>query len=102
MDTFEPIVTYYDDGDAIRVQLRDLPYWRGRSVDLLRAVDYAADGRVIGVVIRDVKHGISLDGLPEAAQIAEVLYEHDYGKLLGLDLREDSSPEDADDHETGG
>lgn len=99
MDSFEPTVTYYEVGDAIRVQLRDLPYWRGRSVDLLRAVDYAEGGRVIGVVIRDIQRGIELDGLPEARQIADVLYDKGYGRYLSRDRREGHSAEGADRRE---
>lgn len=67
-------VRYDPDADALYVSLRPGTIARTEPADdYSRAVDYDADGNVIGVEFLTVSKGISVAGLPDAADVRRAL-----------------------------
>ena len=65
-------VTYDNEGDILYVALttaEDKRVARSDTRNDLRIIDYAADGRVLGVEFINVSDGIDLSGVPEAETI---------------------------------
>lgn len=59
--------------DAVYVRLASQPYAYGRDLDDDRRVDYASDDTAIGIELLSVSTGVSVDGLPFADEVAELL-----------------------------
>ena len=69
-----PAVFQYDEAaDAAYLEFSDAGFDHMERLDDQRAVDYAADGTVIGVEILSPARGVDLAGLPHAAEIERVL-----------------------------
>ena len=69
-----PAVFQYDEAaDAAYLEFSDATFDHMERLDDQRAVDYAADGTVIGVEILSPARGVDLAGLPHAAEIERVL-----------------------------
>jgi len=64
---------YDQDADAMYVTLRNLPYGYGEDIDHERRVDYAADGKPIGIELLCVSRGVNLDDLPERLAVGRLL-----------------------------
>ena len=67
------LVQYDPEADALYVEFGDAPASRTGRLDELRAVDYAADGGVIGVEFLEASRGISLDGVPDRERVDRLL-----------------------------
>ena len=69
-----PAVFQYDEAaDAAYLEFSDATFYHMERLDDQRAVDFAADGTVIGVEILSPARGVDLAGLPHAAEIERVL-----------------------------
>ena len=69
-----PAVFQYDEAaDAAYLEFSDATFDHMERLDDQRAVDYAADGTVIGVEMLSPARGVDLAGLPHAAEIERVL-----------------------------
>jgi uncharacterized protein YuzE len=69
-----PAVSQYDEtADAAYLEFSDATFDHMERLDDQRAVDFAADGTVIGVEILSPARGVDLAGLPHAAEIERVL-----------------------------
>lgn len=65
---------YYDpEANAIYIRLSDEPYSHGRDLDPERRIDYAEDGTPIGIELTCVQSGVSVEALPAAHEIIEIL-----------------------------
>ena len=65
-----------ETADAVYIRLRDLPYAYGEDIDHERRIDYAEDGKPMGIELLDVSGGVDLRDLPEADTVARLLTEH--------------------------
>ncbi len=61
------------DADAIYVHLADKSYAYGEDLSPEGRVDFAADRTPVGVELTCLSHGVSLAGLPAAAEISDIL-----------------------------
>lgn len=61
------------EADAMYVHLADKPYAYGEDLSPERRVDFAADRTPVGVELTCLSHGVSLAGLPAAAEIGDIL-----------------------------
>jgi len=61
------------EADAIYVHLADKPYAYGEDLSPERRVDFADDRTPVGVELTCLSHGVSLAGLPAAAEIGDIL-----------------------------
>ena len=70
-------VTYSKDVDIAYVYLTDIEEFSARTVflDDLRLVDYADDGRVIGVEFINASGGIDLTDVPAADVVEKLIVE---------------------------
>jgi uncharacterized protein YuzE len=60
--------------DRLYVYLLDAPVERSEFLDDRRSVDYAVDGRVVGVAIaHPFAGGINLSGVPSAATVGALI-----------------------------
>ena len=66
-------VQYDTEADALYVRLASGEVARTRRLDSSRAVDYRADGTVVGVEFLFVSKGVRLEGVPEAEGIERAL-----------------------------
>lgn len=71
-------MTYDRDADAAYIWLRDEAYAYGEDLDPARRIDYASDGRPLGVELLNVSDGVNLDDLPEQAAIRRTLEAHHF------------------------
>ncbi len=67
---------YDEDADAIYVHLRDVPYAFGEDLDPERRIDYAADGKPLGIELLNVSSGVNLDRLPDVEAVSRLLTQH--------------------------
>ena len=65
------------DAAALYIHLADKPYAYGRDLDAERRVDYASDDTPIGVEITCATSGVTIENLPAADDIAEILHDLD-------------------------
>lgn len=75
---------YDPEANAIAIYFADQVVARTRTVRKNRsdaAVDYAADGSVVGIELLGVRQGVDITGIPQAEQIAVLLREH--GSTVG-------------------
>ena len=69
-----PLLEYDESVDAAYLTFSDAEWSRQERLDDARAVNYAADGAVIGIeVLSPRRKGVLLDGLPHAAEVARVM-----------------------------
>ena len=68
-----PHVSYSAGADAICIQFDDDSVAWTQEVDDRRMVDWAVDGRLLGIELLDVSDGIVLQDLPERQRVEEVL-----------------------------
>jgi uncharacterized protein YuzE len=69
-----PLLEYDEAGDAAYVTFSDDEWHHQQRLDDARAVNYAADGSVIGVeLLSPSRKGVLLDGLPYQEDIARVM-----------------------------
>ena len=61
------------EADAIYVHLADKPYAYSEDLSPERRVDFADDRTPVGVELTCLSHGVSLAGLPAAAEIGDIL-----------------------------
>ena len=66
-------VQYDTEADALYVRLEAGEVARTRRLDSSRAVDYRADGAVVGVEFLSVSKGVRLEGVPEVERIGAAL-----------------------------
>ena len=66
-------IRYDSEADALYVRLRGTEHARTDELDARRLVDYDASNEVIGVEFLFVSKGVSLEGVPEAKQVADAL-----------------------------
>ncbi len=66
-------VEYDTEADALYVRLARGEVARTRRLDSSRAVDYRADGTVLGVEFLFVSKSIRLQDVPERERVAEAL-----------------------------
>ena len=66
-------LTYDPDVDAIYVTLAKTPCHSTKELGLGRLVDYAADGRPVGIELLGVRRGVRVGGLPEQERLADLL-----------------------------
>jgi uncharacterized protein YuzE len=67
-------VSYDNEADALSIRLREaVGRVRTRRIDEQRLLDYDEHGDLVGIEILFVSRGVNLEGLPEAARIAEVM-----------------------------
>jgi uncharacterized protein YuzE len=67
-------VDYDRDVDALYVTLQEDPCAYTRSLGELRNVDYASDGKPVGVEWLRASEGVDLADVPNAAEIGEALH----------------------------
>lgn len=68
------ILEYDESVDAAYIAVSDAEWDHQVRLDDARAIDYAADGSVIGVEILSPKRkGVNLDGLPFRDDIARIM-----------------------------
>ena len=67
---------YDKQADAIYVRLGQGEYAYGEELDTERQIDYAADGKPIGVELLCVSEGVDLRNLPEQEAISKLLSKH--------------------------
>lgn len=65
----------YDEAvDAAYLQVSDKPWHRQERLDDARGVNYAEDGSVVGIeLLSPARKGVTLDGLPFAADVERVM-----------------------------
>ena len=69
-----PVLEYDASVDAAYLVFSDTEWTRQERLDDARAINYAADGSVIGVeLLSPRRKGVLLEGLPYPEQIAEVV-----------------------------
>lgn len=69
-----PLLEYDEAGDAAYVTFSDDEWHHQERLDDARAVNYSADGSVIGVeLLSPSRKGVLLDGLPHREDIARVM-----------------------------
>lgn len=69
-----PLLEYDEAGDAAYVTFSDDEWHHQERLDDARAVNYSADGSVIGVeLLSPSRKGVLLDGLPYRQDIARVM-----------------------------
>lgn len=69
-----PLLEYDEAGDAAYVTFSDDEWHHQERLDDGRAINYAADGTVIGVeLLSPRRKGVLLDGLPHPHDIARVI-----------------------------
>jgi uncharacterized protein YuzE len=69
-----PLLEYDESVDAAYLAFSDAEWSRQERLDDARAVNYSADGSVIGVELLSPKRsGVLLDGLPYPQEIARVM-----------------------------
>jgi uncharacterized protein YuzE len=69
-----PLLEYDESVDAAYLTFSDADWHHQERLDDARAVNYAADGSVIGVeLLSPRRKGVLLDGLPYPKDIARVL-----------------------------
>jgi uncharacterized protein YuzE len=66
-------VRYDLEADAIYVRLRPTEHVRTEEIDSRRLVDYDANDEVVGIEFLFVSKGLNLQGVPEAARVADLL-----------------------------
>ena len=70
------ILKHDPEADAIYVTLRDVPYLGGHDIDDSHRVDFGSDHRPRGIELLNVSHGVRVEGLPAAVEIADLLRAH--------------------------
>lgn len=70
------IFKYDPEADAVYITLRDVPYAGGHDLDDSRRVDFGEDHRPRGIELLNVSHGVRTEGLPHAAEVADLLRAH--------------------------
>jgi uncharacterized protein YuzE len=69
-----PLLEYDESVDAAYLTFSDAEWNRQERLDDARAINYAADGSVIGVeLLSPRRKGVLLDGLPFPQEIARVM-----------------------------
>lgn len=69
-----PLLEYDESVDAAYVAFSDAEWARQERLDDARAINYAADGSVIGVeLLSPRRKGVLLEGLPYPSEIARVM-----------------------------
>jgi uncharacterized protein YuzE len=79
--TSQAFAEYSERADAAYVYLHNAPVVRTEPLDERRNVDYAVDGRVVGVEFFGVSERIDLSGVPEAETVRQALSEIQLGAL---------------------
>jgi uncharacterized protein YuzE len=64
------------EADAVYITLRDVPYAGGHDLDDSRRVDFGPDQKPRGIELLNVSYGVRTEGLPRAAEVAELLRAH--------------------------
>lgn len=59
---------------SMYIRMRELPYDHGENRGDTDRVDYAANGKVIGVLLLNIRRGMHLDSLPYRRIIEHVLH----------------------------
>lgn len=59
--------------DAAYITLSDVPYAGGHDLDDSRRIDVGPDQQPRGIELLNVSHGVYVDGLPQAAEVADLL-----------------------------
>ena len=73
-DDSRPLLEYDESVDAAYLTFSDAEWNRQERLDDARAINYAADGSVIGVeLLSPRRKGVLLDGLPFPQEIARVI-----------------------------
>jgi len=67
---------YDKEADAIYVRLRHEQYAYREEINTERRIDYAADGKPIGVELLCASEGVDLRNLPEQDAISDLLSQH--------------------------
>ena len=67
---------YDEDADAVYIYLHEAPYAFGEDLDSERRIDYAPDGKPIGIELLNVSHGVNLDGAPQREAVSPLLAQH--------------------------
>jgi len=69
-----PLLEYDESVDAAYLTFSDAKWTRQQRLDDARAINYAADGSVIGVeLLSPRRKGVILEGLPHPDQIERVI-----------------------------
>jgi uncharacterized protein YuzE len=74
-------LVYDSQANALYIYFTEQAVARTRIVQKNRsnaAVDYAADGSVVGIELLGVRQGLDITGLPAAEQVAALLREHGF------------------------
>jgi uncharacterized protein YuzE len=69
-------VTWYDEDDAVYIELSDKEFGYGKGLDDERRIDFASDGTPIGVRLLYISDGVEVSDLPEQKAIIDVLESH--------------------------
>jgi uncharacterized protein YuzE len=67
---------YDADADCAYITISNKSYAYSEELDDTRYVDHAEDGSVIGVELLYVSGGVDVVGLPQEAEITELLEKH--------------------------
>jgi uncharacterized protein YuzE len=69
-----PILEYDESVDAAYLAFSDSEWVRQQRIDDARAINYAADGTVIGIeILSPRRKGVLIEGLPHPKEIERVL-----------------------------
>lgn len=58
-------LTYDPEADAIYIKFTEMPFHEYEEIDSSRGIDVDITGKIIGLEILGVSHGIDLDGIPD-------------------------------------
>lgn len=69
-------VSYDRKADEIYIYLSDMVYSYGENLDAKRRIDYAKDGTPIGIEFLCVSEGVTIDDLPNRAEVERFFRDH--------------------------
>ncbi len=69
-------VEHDPEANALYVYLHDAPFAYNTILDDRRVIDYAADGRTIGVEFLNVSYGVDVRDTPDPRGIGRAVEEH--------------------------
>ena len=75
-------IKYDRKADAIYVRLDNKPYAYGKDLDNERRIDYASDGKPIGIEITCVSQGVNVYDLPYQNQVGKLLANYNIKVLV--------------------
>ena len=70
---FQPYVEFSEGADAVYVYFSDERSHRTQMLDDRRMIDWAADGRLVGVEFLDVSAGVNLHDMPERERVEALI-----------------------------